>query len=115
MKQQQPFRGFGLVLVLVAMLIIASVFPRQNEKISNQEYLKAIEDGSVTTATVIQNQQTPTGQVVLDISDGTTVQKKVVNVPDVIAAQELLDRNGIVYTTENVPQENYFLDRKSVV
>lgn len=27
----------------------------------------------------------------------------------VIAAQELLDRNGIVYTTENVPQENYFL------
>lgn len=109
MKQQQPFRGFGLVLVLVAMLIIASVFPRQNEKISNQEYLKAIEDGSVTTATVIQNQQTPTGQVVLDISDGTTVQKKVVNVPDVIAAQELLDRNGIVYTTENVPQENYFL------
>ena len=26
-----------------------------------------------------------------------------------IAAQELLDRNGIVYTTENVPQENYFL------
>lgn len=109
MKQQQPFRGFGLVLVLVVMLIVASMFPRQNEKISNQEYLKAIEDGSVVEATVRQNQQTPTGQVVLIISDGTNQQAKVVNVPDVIAAQELLDRNGIVYTTENVPQENYFL------
>ena len=91
------------------MLIVASMFPRQNEKISNQEYMKAIEDGSVVAATVKQNQQTPTGQVVLIISDGSTEQAKVVNVPDVIAAQELLDRNGIVYTTENVPQENYFL------
>ena len=81
----------------------------RNEKISNQEYMKAIEDGSVVAATVKQNQQTPTGQVVLIISDGSTEQAKVVNVPDVIAAQELLDRNGIVYTTENVPQENYFL------
>ena len=71
--------------------------------------MKAIEDGSVVAATVKQNQQTPTGQVVLIISDGSTEQAKVVNVPDVIAAQELLDRNGIVYTTENVPQENYFL------
>ena len=109
MKQQQPFRGLGLVLILVIMLIVASMFPRQNEKISNQEYMKAIEDGSVVAATVKQNQQTPTGQVVLIISDGSTEQAKVVNVPDVIAAQELLDRNGIVYTTENVPQENYFL------
>ena len=109
MKQQQPFRGLGLVLILVIMLIVASMFPRQNEKISNQEYMKAIEDGSVVAATVKQNQQTPTGQVVLIISDGSTEQAKVVNVPDVIAAQELLDRNGIVYITENVPQENYFL------
>ena len=109
MKQQQPFRGLGLVLILVIMLIVASMFPRQNEKISNQEYMKAIEDGSVVAATVKQNQQTPTGQVVLIISDGSTEQAQVVNVPDVIAAQELLDRNGIVYTTENVPQENYFL------
>lgn len=71
--------------------------------------MKAIEDGSVVAATIKQNQQTPTGQVVLIISDGSAEQAKVVNVPDVIAAQELLDRNGIVYTTENVPQENYFL------
>ena len=105
MKQQQPFRGLGLVLILVIMLIVASMFPRQNEKISNQEYMKAIEDGSVVAATIKQNQQTPTGQVVLIISDGSAEQAKVVNVPDVIAAQELLDRNGIVYTTENVPQE----------
>ena len=109
MKQQQPFRGLGLVLILVIMLIVASMFPRQNEKISTQEYMKAIEDGSVVAATIKQNQQTPTGQVVLIISDGSAEQAKVVNVPDVIAAQELLDRNGIVYTTENVPQENYFL------
>ena len=109
MKQQQPFRGLGLVLILVIMLIVASMFPRQNEKLSNQEYMKAIEDGSVVAATIKQNQQTPTGQVVLIISDGSAEQAKVVNVPDVIAAQELLDRNGIVYTTENVPQENYFL------
>lgn len=109
MKQQQPFRGLGLVLILVIMLIVASMFPRQNEKISNQEYMKAIEDGSVVAATIKQNQQTPTGQVVLIISDGSAEQAKVVNVPDVIAAQELLDRNGIVYTTDNVPQENYFL------
>jgi cell division protease FtsH len=109
LKQQQPFRGLGLVLILVIMLIVASMFPRQNEKISNQEYMKAIEDGSVVAATIKQNQQTPTGQVVLIISDGSAEQAKVVNVPDVIAAQELLDRNGIVYITENVPQENYFL------
>ena len=74
MKQQQPFRGLGLVLILVIMLIVASMFPRQNEKISNQEYMKAIEDGSVVAATVKQNQQTPTGQVVLIISDGSTEQ-----------------------------------------
>ena len=85
MKQQQPFRGLGLILVLVVMLIIASMFPRQNEKITNQEYMKAIENGDVVSATVKQNQQTPTGQVLLVTSDGSVKQ---VNVPDVIAAQE---------------------------
>lgn len=106
MKQQQSFKGLGLVLILVIMLIVASMFPRQNEKITNQEYLKAVENGSVTSAVVKQNQQTPTGQVVLAMKDGSARQ---VNVPDVIAAQNLLEQNGVDYTTENVPQANYFL------
>ena len=109
MKQQQPFRGLGLVLILVIMLIVASMFPRQNEKISNQEYMKAIEDGSVVAATIKQNQQTRTGQVVLIISDGSAEKAKVVNVANVIAATGLQNRNGIVYNTEKETQEKCFL------
>lgn len=106
MKQQQPFRGLFLVLVLGLILVIINFLPTRSVVITNQEYLQAIEDGNIASAVIEQNQQTPTGRVILTMTDNT---KKEINVPDVVEEREALLRNGIKLTVNDVPQENYFL------
>ncbi len=106
MKQQQPFRGLFLILFLGVILIILQFLPTNSQEITNQEYLQVIEEGNIASATIYQNQQTPTGRVVLTMTDNST---KEISVPDVKEEQELLMRNGIKLTTKNVPQDNYFL------
>ena len=106
MKQQQPFRGLFLILFLGVILIILQFLPTNSQEITNQEYLQAVEEGNIAFATIYQNQQTPTGRVVLTMTDNST---KEISVPDVKEEREMLMKNGIKLTTKDVPQENYFL------
>ena len=105
--RQQQFRGLGFVLIIVLMLLLVTTFPRQlftNDDISYQEYLTALDDGSVERVIINQNQQTPTGELNLKMKDGSTRQYYT---SDVVAEQKLLQEKGIDYMNMDVPQENY--------
>ena len=97
------------MLIIVLMLLLVTTFPRQlftNDDISYQEYLTALDDGSVERVIINQNQQTPTGELNLKMKDGSTRQYYT---SDVVAEQKLLQEKGIDYMNMDVPQENYLL------
>lgn len=107
--RQQQYRGFGFILIIVMMLLMVMSFSRQiftNDDISYQEYLTALDDGSVERVVIRQNQQTPTGEVELTLKDSTVRQYYT---SDVIAEQHLLQEKGIDYINIDVPHENMML------
>ncbi len=106
LKQQQPFKGLGFLLLLAIMLLFASRLPQKSGIITNQELMQAIDNGTITSATVRQNDPPPTGRIEMTMSDGSLKQA---NVSNVIEIQDLLDRNGITYTVDAVQKENLFL------
>jgi cell division protease FtsH len=106
LKQQQPFRGLGFLLILVIMLIIVSKLPQKSGSITNQKLMDYIENGAIEEITIKQSDTPPTGKIVMDMADNTKVRA---NVSDVIEFQHLLDRNGIRYKIEAVQKDNLFL------
>ena len=92
MKQQQPFKGLGFLLLLAIMLLFASRLPQKSGIITNQELMQAIDNGTITSATVRQNDPPPTGRIEMVMTDNSLKQA---NVSNVIEIQDLLDRNGI--------------------
>ena len=71
-----------------------------------EELQQAAEDGKVTSASLYQNREVPTGSVVAEIEGEG--QKKV-NVTDVNTAQEILEKYDIHPDVKDVPQESVFL------
>ncbi len=107
--RQQTFRGTGillLALVLVAMLWFFQALQGGNQqRLTNQGFLQALDYAEVNYAEINQNEQAPTGEVVLFI-DG---QEYSVYVADVNEAMKLLEEKNIDYLTRNVPQSNYWI------
>ena len=108
MRLQQTFRGFIFILLMLILIATAVRFPyaRQADKVTNQDFIKILEDGQAADVSIHQNPQTPTGEVVLTLLDG---QVKRLYVSDVKDAQKLLEAHDMAYTTMDVPQENYLV------
>ena len=103
---RQPGK-IGLYLVLIVMLV-AGYFYLNNQVTSQSNYTmeelqQAAEDGKVTSASLYQNREVPTGSVVAEIEGEG--QKKV-NVTDVNTAQEILEKYDIHPDVKDVPQES---------
>ncbi len=106
---RQPGK-IGLYLVLIVMLV-AGYFYLNNQVTSQSNYTmeelqQAAEDGKVTSASLYQNREVPTGSVVAEIEGEG---KKKVNVTDVNTAQEILEKYDIHPDVKDVPQESAFL------
>lgn len=108
MRQQQTFRGFMFIILMLFLLMLALRFPyaRQAEAVTAQEFTQVLESGSVTDAVISPNPQTPSGYVTVTLANGQSVRQ---NVSDVKDAEKLLKDNNIDYSMEEVPQENTLL------
>ena len=108
MRQQQTFRGFMFIILMLFLLMLALRFPyaRQAEAVTAQEFTQVLESGSVTDAVISPNPQTPSGYVTVTLDNGQSVRQ---NVSDVKDAEQLLKDNNIDYSMEEVPQENTLL------
>lgn len=92
-------------------MLVAGYFYLNNQVTSQSNYTmeelqQAAEDGKVTSASLYQNREVPTGSVVAEIEGEG--QKKV-NVTDVNTAQEILEKYDIHPDVKDVPQESAFL------
>ena len=108
MKQQQTFRGFMFIILMLILLILALRFPyaRQAQTVTAQEFEQILGSGNVAEAVISPNPQTPSGYVTVTLANGQTVRQ---NVSDVKDAEQLLKDNSIDYSMEDVPQENTLL------
>ena len=108
MKQQQTFRGFMFIILMLILLMLALRFPyaRQAQTVTAQEFEQILGSGNVAEAVISPNPQTPSGYVTVTLAKGQTVRQ---NVSDVKDAEQLLKDNSIDYSMEDVPQENTLL------
>ena len=108
MKQQQTFRGFRFIILMLILLMLALRFPyaRQAQTVTAQEFEQILGSGNVAEAVISPNPQTPSGYVTVTLANGQTVRQ---NVSDVKDAEQLLKDNSIDYSMEDVPQENTLL------
>lgn len=107
--KQQSFRGTWLLFLVLAMMMVfalAGLSGRDSEEISNQEFYTLLDSGQVETVDVWQNQQTPTGQVVLSMKDEG---RKILNVSDVNEFQNILKERKVDYKLGDVRKENIWV------
>ena len=108
MKQQQTFRGFMFIILMLILLMLALrfLYARQAQTVTAQEFEQILGSGNVAEAVISPNPQTPSGYVTVTLANGQTVRQ---NVSDVKDAEQLLKDNSIDYSMEDVPQENTLL------
>ena len=109
MRQQQTFRGFVFLLMMLVLLAVAFKYTataRTEDKLTHEEFLQVLDTQKVEEAVISQNPQAPTGVVTLTL-DGNRVARQ--NVSDVKEAEQLLKEHNIDYSLEGVPQESTML------
>lgn len=106
--KQQSLKSTGFLFLMLILIALLWIFPKSGqEQLSNQEFQQLLEDGkNIQAVRVRQNQQAPTGEVVIALATG---EQQIVYVPDIKEAQAMLEDSGIDFTTDNVPQSNYWL------
>ncbi|MDD5805143.1 MAG: ATP-dependent zinc metalloprotease FtsH [Clostridia bacterium] len=100
----------GLYLVLIVALIAGYLY-LNNQVTAQSDYTygqleQAVADGRVTSATIHQNSEVPTGSVIATIKDEG---QKRIYVADVNEAEQLLRENGLDPAVEDVPRQSVFL------
>ena len=110
MKQNQQFRGMGLILLVMALIFFASTLSQQgslfSDEMTYQEFMTSVENGAIETARIRQNAQTPTGVVMTILTNG---ERGKIAVSDVMEVQQLFREKGIDYLVDDVPKDNYLM------
>ena len=110
MKQNQQFRGMGLILLVMALIFFASTLSQQgnlfSDEMTYQEFMTSVENGAIETALIRQNAQTPTGVVMTILTNG---ERGKIAVSDVMEVQQLFREKGIDYLVDDVPKDNYLM------
>ena len=101
----------GLYLVLIVALIAGYLY-LNNQVAVQSDYTygqleQAVTDGKVTSATIHQNSEVPTGSVIVNISGEG---QKRIYVADVNEAEQLLRESGLDPAVEDVPKQGVFLN-----
>ena len=108
MRQQQTFRGFLFILLMLIVLAAVMGLPHgmQADQITNQEFVQILDEGQIVAASIRPNAQTPTGEAAVTLASGDIVRQ---NFADIGEAEDLFRDRGIDYVVEEVPQENYLI------
>lgn len=105
----RQWKGISTYLVFLALVCLLLVFFEERLQdrpdYSYQQFEKMMEEGSITSAEVRPNRETPTGSVVFTMKDGTSGNTYVLNTVDVA---EELEVAGIPYDIAQIEQPGFF-------
>ncbi|HIX77439.1 MAG TPA: ATP-dependent zinc metalloprotease FtsH [Candidatus Fusicatenibacter merdavium] len=108
MERQRNGAGFffiPVILIVILLFYMLNSMDQQNT-LSYQTFQKMVDNGEISSVSVYQNREVPTGRLSLYDTNGNT---SYVNVTDVNQVTELLEQNDIDYTVQPVEQENIFI------
>ncbi len=108
MRQRQSISGLGLLLAMMIVMVLVFRISGSmgDEGLTQQEYMEAAQSGHIDSAIIRPNRETPTGELILTMKDGSQVG---VYVADVKEERSFLMEQGIACTMGDVPQESYLL------
>ena len=98
------------IIFLVIVVAVCFYFSRQTTattEVTNTEYQKMLESGSVDSAVIHQNAQVPTGYISFKTTTGIPCKVYITDVKD---AEASLAEHGIDYSVTNVPTSDVFYD-----
>ena len=103
-------RGYGLYFILLIIVFILISFARKGITYGNEcsytEYEKLLDSNKISSATLLPNEEVPTGVLNFETSDGN---RYYVNVTDVDAEFSTLKKANITVTVGEIQRENMFL------
>ncbi len=104
------FRGFGVYTLLILSIIFvwfATTGQNTTTSCTQAEFEAELVAGNVSAVKITQNEEVPTGSVVIALKDNT---KKMMYVSDVNEIQALMQNYEFTnYYCEDVPEENWLL------
>ena len=104
--RQQTYRVTGLLVLLMLLMVILQVLPNTGQRqMTNRQFHEALDNSGLEAVVIRQNEQTPTGEVRMQING----EEYVSYVADVQEAQRLLEAKDIDYTLGNVSQYTYWV------
>lgn len=105
----RQWKGISTYLVFLALVCLLLVFFEERLQdrpdYSYQQFEKMMEEGSIASAEIRPNRETPTGSVVFTLENGTSGNTYVLNTVD--AAQDLKEA-GIPYDIAQIEQPGFF-------
>ena len=113
MENKKKYRGVNWGSILLFVLIIGGILWMANkvqmhqQEISYATFVEEVEAGNVTAADIRQNSAVPTGRVTLSLKEDSSVRS--LNVSDVGKVEELLQKNDVKYSLEDVPKESIIM------
>ena len=113
MKKVNPFRNlsFLFLVMILAYTVMSYTGSTTQRALSRQEFDTLLSDGSVEEISVRQNRETPSGEAVLLVKGDDGKQRaEHFFVPDVNRLQEELTDRGLDYTTEDIPENNDWMN-----
>ncbi len=98
--------GFYLLLILIVFLVWYYVTGKSTSNYSMQQLQNAVATGDVSTVTIRQNREVPTGEV--DVKLKNDDKSYFFYVSDVNNTQQILNSLKQSYTISDVPEEEWF-------
>lgn len=103
-------KGYGLYFILLIIVFVLISFARRGitygKECSYTEYEKLLDNGKISNATLLPNEEVPTGVLNFETSDGN---RYYVNITDVNTEFNALKKANIIVTVGEIQRENMFL------
>ena len=105
----KQWKGIGTYVVFLVLICLLLVFFEERLQdrpdYTYQQFEKMLEDGSISSAEIRPNRETPTGSVVYTLKDGASGNTYVL---DTASAEQRLKEAGIPYNVSEIDQPGFF-------
>ena len=111
MKKQMKMSGIGFYVLVLAVIFVAVYFSGNIERNSGDSYsISSLKNdaakNNITSVSIDQNQEIPTGEVTVKLKSGKVVDFYV---SDVKEAQKILDDAGVSYRLNDVKKTSWVI------
>ena len=109
MKKQQ-FRGFSFYIILILIVVLVWYFLSSGQNRvptgTYDQFKNDLAANKIVSAEISQNEQVPTGNVAVVLTDRSGYR---VYVSDVREVEDMLEKDGISYVMNDVPKESWLM------